>query len=155
MGCLDRPQTPEGDPETELHPYRGLRPRLPLSLAVGSGIPMQDRTRFVDQEVLQAIAQGIAQVIIVGSGYDGRCLRFRKQGIRFFEVDHPATQADKRRRLEAVGAAVDHVTFVATDWFRTASRRRWPRPDTTGSSAAYSSARAFSSTCHQRLWNAC
>ena len=63
---LDRPQTPEGDPETELRLYRGLRPRLPLSLAVGRGIPMQDRTRFVDQEVLQAIAQGIAQVIIVG-----------------------------------------------------------------------------------------
>jgi O-methyltransferase involved in polyketide biosynthesis len=42
---------------------------------------MEDRTRFVDQEVLQAIAQGIAQVIILGSGYDGRCLRFRKQGM--------------------------------------------------------------------------
>lgn len=112
---LDRPQTPEGDPESELRLYRGLRPRLPLSLAVGRGIPMEDRTRFVDQEVLEAIAQGIAQVIIVGSGYDGRCLRFRKQGIRFFEVDHPATQADKQRRLEAVGAPVDNVTFVATD----------------------------------------
>lgn len=76
---------------------------------------MEGRTRFVDEEVLDAVAQGISQIVVVGAGYDGRSLRFRKPGIRFFEVDHPATQVDKRRRLEAVGAAVDNVTFVPTD----------------------------------------
>lgn len=88
---------------------------MAFSLAMARGIPMEDRTRFVDDEVLQAISRGSAQVVIVGAGYDGRSLRFRKPGVHFFEVDHPTTQIDKRRRLGAVGAALDHVTFVASD----------------------------------------
>ena len=112
---LNRPQTPEGDPEAELRLYQGLRPRPPLSLVLGWGIPTRDRTQFVDEEVLQAIAQGVVQVVIVGAGYDGRPLRFRKPGVRFFEIDHPATQADKRRRVELAGGAVDYVTFIAAD----------------------------------------
>jgi len=34
--------------------------------------------------------------VILGAGYDDRALRFRSPGVRFFELDHPDTQADKR-----------------------------------------------------------
>jgi methyltransferase (TIGR00027 family) len=37
--------------------------------------------------------------------------------VRFFEVDHPATQAEKRRRIAAVaGFPVDAATYVACDF---------------------------------------
>jgi methyltransferase (TIGR00027 family) len=36
--------------------------------------------------------------------------------VRFFEVDHPATQSDKRRLLGEVDARTDGLTFVAADF---------------------------------------
>jgi methyltransferase (TIGR00027 family) len=76
---------------------------------------MGTRTRFFDDEVLTAVTSGVTQVVIVGAGYDGRALRFRGPGVRFFEVDHPATQGDKRRRVEDLGVPLDDVTFVSID----------------------------------------
>jgi len=76
---------------------------------------MQARTAFFDDEVLQAVTSGVTQVVIVGAGYDGRALRFRRPGVRFFEMDHPATQLDKRRRVEDLGVSLDHVTFASID----------------------------------------
>jgi methyltransferase (TIGR00027 family) len=74
------------------------------------------RTTFFDDAVLRAIDAGCRQVVILGAGYDARACRFRTPGVRFFEVDHPATQADKRRRLDELGIASDDVTFVAADF---------------------------------------
>ncbi len=74
------------------------------------------RTEFFDERVLAATAAGVAQVVVLGAGYDGRSLRFRTPGVRFFEVDHPATQVDKRRRLADLGIDTDDITFVAADF---------------------------------------
>lgn len=73
------------------------------------------RTRFFDAQVMDAIGRGIAQVVIVGAGYDGRALRFRTPGVAYFELDLPATQRDKRARLTRLGVASDDVRFVAID----------------------------------------
>jgi methyltransferase (TIGR00027 family) len=73
---------------------------------------MAERTAFMDDETLRAINDGVGQIVIVGAGYDGRALRFRSHGVRFFEVDHPATQADKCRRVGKLGMPIDNVTFV-------------------------------------------
>jgi methyltransferase (TIGR00027 family) len=110
---LDRPATVTGDPEAEQ--------RLEASLAAWylapthAGVPMAGRTRFFDGEIQDAIDAGVGQIVILAAGYDGRALRFAHPGVRFFEVDHPATQADKRRRLAAVGAGVSAVAFVPVD----------------------------------------
>jgi len=74
------------------------------------------RTRFFDDAVLRAIADGVRQIVVLGAGYDARALRFRAPGVTFFEVDYPATQADKRERLTAVGASTDGIVFVAADF---------------------------------------
>jgi methyltransferase (TIGR00027 family) len=74
------------------------------------------RTRFFDEAVVRALDHGVRQILILGAGYDARALRFRTPGVRFFEVDHPATQADKRARLEQVDASLDGITFVAADF---------------------------------------
>jgi methyltransferase (TIGR00027 family) len=76
------------------------------------------RTKFFDQQVLSAIQAGIAQVVIVGAGYDDRALRFRSPGVRFFEIDHPATQSDKASRLREMGASTGDLALAAAD-FRT------------------------------------
>ena len=61
------------------------------------------RVRWFDAQVLDALDAGITQVVIVGAGYDSRAWRFRRDGVRFVELDHPATQADKVRRAPRPG----------------------------------------------------
>jgi methyltransferase (TIGR00027 family) len=74
---------------------------------------IEARTRFVDGQVTAALAAGVTQIVSCGAGYDDRALRFRTGGVRFFELDHPATQGDKAARLAALGAAQDVILASA------------------------------------------
>jgi methyltransferase (TIGR00027 family) len=56
------------------------------------------RVRWFDSQVVSALHDGIRQVAVIGAGYDSRPWRIRSNGVRFFELDHPATQQDKARR---------------------------------------------------------
>ena len=117
---MSRPQTPDGDPDAEDRLYAGLqaagrRSLIPFRLGGRGEGRIETRTRFFDREVLDALTAGVTQVVIVGAGYDGRALRFRQGGVRFFEVDHPATQTDKRQRVAALGVPLDELTFVTVD----------------------------------------
>jgi methyltransferase (TIGR00027 family) len=76
------------------------------------------RTAFFDRTVTGAIGRGVRQVVVGAAGYDGRALRYAKPGVRWFEVDHPATQRDKLARLERLGIAAPHVRFVEADFTR-------------------------------------
>jgi methyltransferase (TIGR00027 family) len=76
------------------------------------------RTSFFDRAVVAAIASDVRQIVIGGAGYDGRAFRYAKPGVRWFEVDHPATQRDKRERLERLGIAAPDVRFVEADFTR-------------------------------------
>ncbi|MGO8957591.1 MAG: class I SAM-dependent methyltransferase [Streptosporangiaceae bacterium] len=95
---LGRPHSPDGDPAAQRTLCAGMTFNPPAWLRPG----IEARTRFVDQQVLAAIAAGVRQVAICGAGYDDRALRFRSDGVRFFELDHPGTQADKLQRLQAI-----------------------------------------------------
>jgi methyltransferase (TIGR00027 family) len=80
---------------------------------------MAVRTAFLDAEVLRALEEGVRQIVILGAGYDTRAARLAREGARFFEVDQPATQADKRARLELLdGYPIDAATYVACDFER-------------------------------------
>jgi methyltransferase (TIGR00027 family) len=109
---MDRPVTADGDGDIE----RRLVERFP---SVGRS-PMADRlerrTQWFDAVTLRAVEDGIRQVVIVAAGYDCRALRFRTPGVRFIELDHPATQADKRRILADMGADVHDVAYAAADF---------------------------------------
>jgi methyltransferase (TIGR00027 family) len=76
------------------------------------------RTGFFDRAVLAAISRGVQQIVVGAAGYDGRSFRYAKPGVRWFEVDHPATQRDKRQRLERLGIATPQVRFVEADFTR-------------------------------------
>ena len=113
-GQLSRPRTPEGDADADER----------LSTELGGGRVrhgplfhyLAARTRFFDDQILEALDKGLTQIVIVGAGYDGRALRFRKSGVRFFEIDHPNTQRDKRQRLERLDVGLDHLSFVPADF---------------------------------------
>ena len=76
------------------------------------------RTTFFDRVVVSAIDRGVRQVVVGAAGYDGRALRYAKPGVRWFEVDHPASQRDKLARLERLGIAVSGVRFAEADFTR-------------------------------------
>ncbi len=78
------------------------------------------RTRFIDDALAAALVEGIAQVAILGSGFDTRAYRMPGiEGTRVFEVDAPATLAVKRARMEALlGQIPPHVSMVAVDFER-------------------------------------
>lgn len=107
-----RPHTPGGDPDAQQRLCTGMRTatlaRLRPSLAA--------RTQFFDDQVLAAIFAGVRQIVILGAGYDDRALRFRSSGVRFFELDHPATQADKARQIRAVQASAAGLTLAPADF---------------------------------------
>jgi methyltransferase (TIGR00027 family) len=77
---------------------------------------LRGRTAFFDRAVVDSIDSGVRQVVIGGAGYDGRALRYAKPGVRWFEVDHPATQADKRERLARLAIDTRHIRFIPADF---------------------------------------
>jgi methyltransferase (TIGR00027 family) len=98
---------------------------LAVDVAAGRQVPanrMHDylaaRTAFFDRAVTGALGRGVAQVVVGAAGYDGRAFRYAKPGVRWFEVDHPATQRDKLRRLGRLGIDASHVRFVEADFTR-------------------------------------
>jgi hypothetical protein len=115
---LERPRIAGGDPEAELRLYAGLRATWLWPAAVLLMGWMAARTRFFDEMTLKAIERGIRQVVIVGAGYDGRALRFRQPGLRFFEVDQASTQVDKRQRVDQLGLGFRPIDYVACDLTR-------------------------------------
>lgn len=75
------------------------------------------RTRFFDDTIKRFRARGIPQVVMLGAGFDTRPARLQRTGMRFFEVDHPATQQEKLRRLAALrDYPIDGATYVPCDF---------------------------------------
>ena len=78
------------------------------------------RSRIAEEAARQAIEEGARQIVVLGAGLDTFAYRLEgKDRLRVFEVDHPATQDEKRRRLAAAGiAAPTHLTFAPCDFER-------------------------------------
>lgn len=78
------------------------------------------RTRAIDDIAQAALTQGIAQVVLLGAGYDTRPYRLPQMGRAMtFEVDLPGIQAEKRARLQRyLGRLPDHLTFIPIDFER-------------------------------------
>src|SRR5580658_2096904 len=78
------------------------------------------RTRFAEDSLAAAYAQGVRQLVVLGAGLD--TYAYRKalpDGLRVFEVDHPATQAFKRERLAAAHIELpSSLSYVPVDFER-------------------------------------
>ncbi len=81
--------------------------------------PIPIRVAVIDAELVEAVKQGCRQVVILGAGFDTRAYRLEAlAGLKVFEVDHPATQADKRERARALPRALAEVVWTAVDFER-------------------------------------
>jgi methyltransferase (TIGR00027 family) len=85
----------------------------------GIRIFMAARSRFAEDCLGVTVSRGVRQAVVLGAGLDTFALRnpYSNLGLRVFEVDHPATQAWKRKRLSEVGLAIPtSLTFAAIDF---------------------------------------
>jgi methyltransferase (TIGR00027 family) len=77
------------------------------------------RSRYAEDCLSEAYARGVRQYILLGAGLDTYAWR-QPPGLaqlRIFEVDHPATQEQKRQLLEKAGLAIPgNLYFIPTDF---------------------------------------
>jgi methyltransferase (TIGR00027 family) len=123
---LDRPQVFEDplamaiagrDAAAELGPLRVAEPSSSRALRAF----IAARSRYAEDQLARAVESGVRQYVVLGAGLDTFAYRnpLRSSGLHVFEVDHPATQAWKRARLnEAAIAIPDEMTFAAVDFER-------------------------------------
>lgn len=65
---------------------------------------------WFDHAVAAALDSGAQQVAIIGAGYDSRAWRLARPSVRFFELDHVASQEAKRQVAPGPGP-----TYVTAD----------------------------------------
>jgi AcrR family transcriptional regulator len=105
--------------------FRASEQRLPRPLFVDPWARRFLRGRYRLAALLPAIraalARGIDPLVLLGAGFDTRAHRLPGiERVRVIEVDHPATQAMKRR---VVSSAPAHATYVPVDLTRDALYR--------------------------------
>ena len=78
------------------------------------------RSRLAEEAVAAHMTRGLRQLVILGAGLDTYAYRSPfGSTLRFFEVDHPATQEWKRARLRAAGISIPgSLRFAPVDFER-------------------------------------
>ena len=80
-------------------------------------IPM--RVTAIDEELENAVAAGCRQLVVLGAGLDTRAFRLPwLAGVDVYEVDHPATQTYKKRRVQRLRVLAQSLAFVAVNFER-------------------------------------
>jgi methyltransferase (TIGR00027 family) len=107
---------------TRVKPFVQRFPRIAGRLLLASPLRrivlwMQLRTRAIDDIAVDFARTAGDQIVLLGAGFDCRAHRLRGElgQVRWFEVDHPATQARKR---EALAGAAGAPAYVAWDFER-------------------------------------
>jgi methyltransferase (TIGR00027 family) len=83
------------------------------------------RSRFAEDRLAAAVERGVTQCIVLGAGYDTFAFRQPEwaRTIHVIEIDQPASQAQKRAHLAAMGIEVPaNVTFADVDFERESLR---------------------------------
>jgi methyltransferase (TIGR00027 family) len=75
------------------------------------------RSRYAEDRLASAISHGTRQYVVLGAGLDTFAYRNPHPILRVFEIDHPATQAWKRRRLEEAAITIPPtLTFAPVNF---------------------------------------
>ncbi|WP_198347373.1 class I SAM-dependent methyltransferase [Nocardia terrae] len=92
---------------------KGFGDRIAYEFLVATAEVLAARTIAIDEAVRDTVNP---QLVILGAGLDARAWRMPElAGVSAFEVDHPASQAEKRERL-GEHAPVADVHFVPVDF---------------------------------------
>jgi len=94
-----------------------LRERL---LLPGISLHYVLRKRHIEHITLDALSDGITQVVVLGAGFDSLCWRLQHDypNANFIEIDHPATQEQKVKALEQGTKQNQNMHFLAVDFGR-------------------------------------
>lgn len=77
------------------------------------------RACVIDAALVEARDRGIGQFVILGAGLDTRAHRLPAlRGAHVFEVDHPESQAHKRKRARDLDKLADTLIYVPVDFGR-------------------------------------
>jgi methyltransferase (TIGR00027 family) len=85
------------------------------------------RCRYMDDLLQEDLDEGLQQLVILGAGFDSRAYRCEqlKQGVKVFEVDHPATQEVKIKKVRSIlGELPEYVNYVSLDFNRETLEQR-------------------------------
>lgn len=77
------------------------------------------RSRIAEDELAAAVRRGVRRLVVLGAGLDTFAWRQPAWAnhLEIFEVDHPASQADKQQRLARAGfSAPDNLRWASTDF---------------------------------------
>jgi methyltransferase (TIGR00027 family) len=75
------------------------------------------RSRYAEDQLAAAVADGVTQYVLLGAGLDTFAYRNPHPSLRVFEVDHPATQQWKRDLLAKNAIPIPPtLTFVPVDF---------------------------------------
>jgi methyltransferase (TIGR00027 family) len=93
---------------------KGWGARIPFEMVRACAEIMVPRTIAIDDAVRERHAP---QLVILGAGLDGRAWRMGELAdVDVFEVDHPASQQDKRDRLGDLAPLSRTLQYVAVDF---------------------------------------
>lgn len=74
------------------------------------------RSRIAEDHLESAVQRGVFQYVLLGAGFDTFAYRNPHSTVHVYEVDHPATQAVKRRRLAVAKIDIPvNVSHVSVD----------------------------------------
>jgi methyltransferase (TIGR00027 family) len=77
------------------------------------------RSRFAEDHLAQAVANGVKQYVLLGAGLDTFAYRNPYPELRVFEIDHPATQQWKRELLQRGNITIPgNLTYAPVDFER-------------------------------------
>lgn len=77
------------------------------------------RSRLAEDQLAAAVGDGVRQYVLLGAGLDTFAYRNPHEGVRVFEVDHPATQSWKRKILSRAAIQTpESLTFVPVNFER-------------------------------------
>jgi methyltransferase (TIGR00027 family) len=94
----------------------GAAARVGYEMVRASAEAVVPRTVTIDDAVRAAPAE---QVVILGAGLDGRAWRMAElAGAAVYEVDHPASQQDKRQRVAGLSQVAGALHWVPVDFSR-------------------------------------
>lgn len=100
------------------------RTHEPLTKGLRSHVVL--RSRYVEERLAEGVRRGVRQCVILGAGFDTFAYRQPDwaRSLRIYEVDHQATQEEKRHKLQSAGIPSPvNLEFVAID-FESASLRQ-------------------------------
>ena len=107
------------------HWFRSVVAALERAVVPGIMLHYLLRKRWIEDRVRACLAEGVDQIVILGAGFDTLALRLHHEfpHVRFFEVDHPATQQVKRNASESRNMLGTNIHFIAADL----TQKNWER----------------------------